>query len=135
MLPASRLASGQNLSSRHLCLFLRLGGTGANRGVGSQGKREKESSTTKKSAVLSTVSLVRSPVRGFSFMRRRDGTVVVNGMKEDGFFKLQAEAYGRADLTCELCGVPVDRDRMEAHMVRFHGRKSGEIDYACKGDD
>ena len=55
--------------------------------------------------------------------KKKGGRGVFNGMKEAGTFKEQPEALGRKDLKCPICGVPVDRKRLEAHKVRFHGRR------------
>ena len=38
-------------------------------------------------------------------------------------------------VTRELCGVPVERDRMEPQWCGFTDRKSGEIEYKRKDSE
>src|ERR1051325_2598766 len=56
-----------------------------------------------------------------SMSKKKRGKTVFNGMEEAGEFREQPQALGRRDSRCPVCGLPVDRQRIAAHMLRFHG--------------
>ena len=57
----------------------------------------------------------------YCYMAKKHRKRVINGMEEAGSFRVQPRAWGRGDSRCKICGLPVDRGRVDAHMVRFHG--------------